>query len=78
MYEREENRKEGGERGRGEAQRRTATNPFFDRSSIPKLARATKPRGSRTVRRVASSRKAETPFLRVAHASNKETKGVTD
>ena len=76
MYEREKRIvKEGGERGR-RSKRHVVPNPFFDRSSIPKLARATKQWDLHTA---VSSRKAESPFFpRVAHASNKETKGVTD
>lgn len=53
--------KEGGERGR-RSKRRIVSNPFLDRSSIPKLARATKRWGPHGT---ASSRKAKTPFLRV-------------
>lgn len=51
-------------------------NPFFDRSSIPKLARATKPRGARD--RAVKPQSGNPLSARVAHASNKETKGVTD
>lgn len=60
---RRENRKWEGGRGR-RARRRTVSlsNPFFDRSSIPKLARATKPMGPARNRTAASSRKAEIPL----------------
>lgn len=67
MYEREKRIvKEGGERGR-RSKRHVVSNPFFDRSSIPKLARATKrwdPHGT-------MPQSGNPLFLRVAHASRK-------
>ena len=53
--------KEGGERGR-RSKRHVVSNPFFDRSSIPKLARATKrwdPHGTIRPRQAA---KRKSPF----------------
>lgn len=54
--------KEGGERGR-RSKRRIVSNPFLDRSSIPKLARATKRWGPHGTIRPRQAAKRKSPFF---------------